>query len=489
MLPIETLEIWSSACRKAGVKWSLFRETLLCAEGYGEFPENLTCANVAVFAKDLKKVMEDIFPAFPGEYFFLKKYLITGKRLLCLAETGTETPVLTVDVLYPVSSQEHMEAAANKKESIRRKAAKGLRNAYIFGKFFGAKAEAVFAPSNRKKVENALKGIADMAGAAEEGQPFFCDIFTEKNYALREASVFESMTELVCGGKSYPVFSGYKSYLTELYCDYEKGLSDDIGVGLTEEDKLSLKAHQQHTLLALKFLQEISEEYGLRYYLLAGSVLGAVRHKGFIPWDDDVDIGIRIEDLKKFEDAVKKEIHKRLPEGYTLMECAPNHPYPRMFSKICYEGRCCMDLWPLVPTQIEGIRAKFKWYFGKIITKVHYRKIGHPNTRFVKIVNFMAAFMSDRFVMWTARLNEKLLAARKPPAYINLYSIYPRRKEVILSEWLDTPATAEFEGITVSVVGCTHDYLTHLYRDYMSFPPPWKRASRHVARFDMPELF
>lgn len=489
MLPTEILEIWSAACEKAGVKWSLYRETLLCAEGYGEFPENLTCANVAVFARDLNKIINEVFPAFPEGISFLRKFLVTGKRLLCLTETGSELPLLTVDILYPVSSQEHMELAANEAKAIKRKAAKGLRNAYIFSKFFGEKAAKMFATGNDKKVTGAIEGLSRMAGAAKDELPYYCDIFTEKNFGLLEAELFENFTEISCGGKTYPVFIGYKTYLTDKYCDYKIGLSDDIGVGISEEEKLELKEHQKRCFQALAFLQEISEEFGLRYYLLAGSVLGAVRHKGFIPWDDDIDVGLRIEDLKHFEDVVKAEIHKRLPEGFTLMENAPNHPYPRMFSKICFEGRCCIDLWPLVPTQVEGIRAKFKWYFGKIITKVHYRKIGHPNTRFVKLVNVMAAFMSDRLVMWTARLNEKLLAGKNPPAYINLYSIYPRRKEVILSKWLNTPATAEFEGLTVPIVGCTHDYLTHLYRDYMSFPPPWKRASRHVARFTMPELF
>ena len=49
--------------------------------------------------------------------------------------------------------------------------------------------------------------------------------------------------------------------------------------------------------------------------------------------------------------------------------------------------------------------------------------------------------------------------------------------------WLDNPARQNFAGIDVPVVGCTHDYLTHLYGDYMKFPAPWKRASRHFERF------
>lgn len=282
---------------------------------------------------------------------------------------------------------------------------------------------------------------------------------------------------ILCSGVPYPVRPDYREYLEEHYGDYENGLTDDIGVGLTTEEKVSLKLHQKKCREALAFVQELSQKHGLRYYLIAGSVLGAVRHQGFIPWDDDVDLGIRVEDLEKFETAVREN----LPAGFTLEQCAPNHPYPRMFSKICYDGRCCLDLWPLVPTYPDGWKAKFTWFFGKIITKVHYCKIGYPVPKHGKAAKIISLFLPDTLVMKLARWNERKDAGA--PCYINLYSVYSRQKEAIPRKWLDTPATAVFEGIQVPVVGCTHDYLTHLYGNYMTLPAPWKRASRHFERF------
>lgn len=282
---------------------------------------------------------------------------------------------------------------------------------------------------------------------------------------------------ILCGGSPYPVLPGYREYLEETYGDYENGLTDDIGVGLTAEEKASLKLHQEKCREALAFVQDLSQRCGLRYYLIAGSVLGAVRHQGFIPWDDDVDLGIRVEDLARFEEAIRKN----LPEGFTLEQCAPNHPYPRMFSKICFDGRCCLDLWPLVPTYPDGRKAKFTWFFGKIITKVHYCKIGYPVPKHGKAAKIISLFLPDSVVMKLARWNERKNTGA--PSYINLYSVYSRHKETIPRQWLDTPATAVFEGIQVPVVGCTHDYLTHLYGDYMTLPAPWKRASRHFERF------
>ena len=282
---------------------------------------------------------------------------------------------------------------------------------------------------------------------------------------------------VTCSGRTWPTIAGYREYLAETYGDYENGLHDAIGVGLTAEEKVELQRHQEKCREALAFVQSLSEKHGLRYYLIAGSVLGAVRHQGFIPWDDDVDLGIRVEDLPRFEEAIRAN----LPADFTLEQPAPNHPYPRMFSKICHNGRCCLDLWPLVPTYPDGWKAKFTWFFGKIITKVHYCKIGYPVPKHGKAAKIISLFLPDSLVMKLARWNERKDAGA--PAYINLYSVYSRQKETIPRIWLDTPATGRFEGLEVPIVGCTHEYLTHLYGDSMALPAPWKRASRHFERF------
>ena len=300
-------------------------------------------------------------------------------------------------------------------------------------------------------------------------------VFSEGRLILTVEGGAEGETVL-CGG--YPAPADFREMLEREYGDYEKGLHDAIGVGLTAGEKVSLKAHQEKCREALAFVEELSQRFGLRYYLLAGSVLGAVRHRGFIPWDDDVDIGIRIEDLERFETLVRAH----LPRGFTLVQPAPGDPYPRMFSKICHEGRCCIDLWPLVPIHQDGFQAKFTWFFARLMAKVHYCKIGYPVTKHGKLAKLCSLFLTDRMALALARWNERR-DLRKTNSYVNLYSVYSRRKETLPTLWLDTPARETFEGLEVPVVGCTHDYLTHLYGDYMTLPAPWKRASRHFERF------
>ena len=66
-----------------------------------------------------------------------------------------------------------------------------------------------------------------------------------------------------------------------------------------EENLLTIDECKEIQLSILKFIDKVCEENGLRYYLCGGTLIGAVRHRGYIPWDDDIDIMLPREDYRK----------------------------------------------------------------------------------------------------------------------------------------------------------------------------------------------
>ena len=87
---------------------------------------------------------------------------------------------------------------------------------------------------------------------------------------------------------------------------------------------------QLRILKILLAVDKVCKEHGLRYYIMAGTMLGAVRHKGFIPWDDDLDIGMPRADY----DLLMSHSKEWLPQPYEAV-CAENDPnYPLPFAKI-----------------------------------------------------------------------------------------------------------------------------------------------------------
>ena len=125
-------------------------------------------------------------------------------------------------------------------------------------------------------------------------------------------------------------------------------------------------------LRLLKAVVALCDKYGLRYSIYCGTLLGAVRHKGFIPWDDDVDLLMTREEFTKFRQIYPKECDKRfeltylemplpdyrrflavsdeLPEGIVCNHAGNTRDYPMLWAKVCADGttfveRAALPMW------------------------------------------------------------------------------------------------------------------------------------------------
>ena len=124
----------------------------------------------------------------------------------------------------------------------------------------------------------------------------------------------------------------------------------------------------------LKEFLRISKKYHLRYYALGGTLLGAVRHKGFIPWDDDIDIGMPRPDFDRFTEIVKQE----LPEGmvYKTYQDTPGYRY--------YVPRLCDSRVKVVDTASSVQKVREAWIDifpldgmpgNRILRKIHCTRL------------------------------------------------------------------------------------------------------------------
>lgn len=247
--------------------------------------------------------------------------------------------------------------------------------------------------------------------------------------------------------------------------------------------------HKRLLEMAIEFHKACSD-LGVRYYLMYGTALGAGRHKGFIPWDDDMDVGVPREDYQR----LREELPQRLPEYLQLWDYRTHTDMPMHFIKLIdsrttviessfqknIEG-IYIDIFPidgaLMPTSlIEMIRRRKIWYHTAVCS---YHYTTEKKDRHYKRV--LKKWASAQNMIHTHEKIEKLLTffpyqdMEYCCSYLGGYGI----KEAIPKEILGRPTLYEFEGIQLYGPERLDEYLRCLYGEYMQLPPPEDRMPRH----------
>ena len=78
------------------------------------------------------------------------------------------------------------------------------------------------------------------------------------------------------------------------------------------KERLTVDELKKYELDILKFIDYVCKKYNIKYFVSYGTLLGAVRHKGFIPWDDDIDVAMYREDYERFQKAVIEENNDKI---------------------------------------------------------------------------------------------------------------------------------------------------------------------------------
>jgi len=275
--------------------------------------------------------------------------------------------------------------------------------------------------------------------------------------------------------------------LMRLFKDWISTNNESEKTFMNDEEYGKLRAHQLKALNALEEIDRLFSANKIDYYLLAGSVLGSVRHKGFIPWDDDIDIGILWRDKERAYSLLKE-----MPAPFVFVDRSIEPSFPRMYGKVLENRRGMVDVFLLVKSSNKAFPRRYQWICRKLLFKLYKSKIGYinPNERRnikekIKVVlaKAAAAFFSREKIEKAVYRNESRFEKKDGDYYINLYSPYSMKKELIKSDWLFPKGYVSFEGKTFPTVNNPDAYLTHLYGDYMTPPKESDRVIAHEELF------
>lgn len=279
---------------------------------------------------------------------------------------------------------------------------------------------------------------------------------------------------------------------------------------LTEEECAQLK----RTLLQIhNDIVEICDAHGIRIMLGGGSCLGAIRHKGFIPWDDDLDLMMPREDYEKL---IKLFEEGLIDKKYLFVYPNPKNDVKNTFLKIYLKGTICKDIFDdndLSPSSIfvdvfpmdyapnnmlyRRVKAFLSDFLQAVCTCTLYSQYESNNLElFYKqdvdawkryklrmLIGRLFSFSSHKkWVYWFDRFN----AHSKKSKFMTV----PTGRNHYLKETLPVGAFLPvkeviFEGSKAYVPGGYDIYLSHLYGDYMKLPPEGKRERHFIVDFKL----
>lgn len=265
-----------------------------------------------------------------------------------------------------------------------------------------------------------------------------------------------------------------------------------------KETKLR-KAQLAETELLRAFVS-ICEAEGLQYYFLGGTLLGAVRHKGFIPWDDDIDVGMPRKDYNRFitvagkylDDDIKIIHYKIDPSTpyYFIKLINTRVSFSIQGSRTAQKLNCWIDVFPIdgVPNNvlIRWWHMRVLDYYKMLLSFSRIKNLPKKENRpaWKSLLYFSAYHLSaDKFVdpVEVKRAMDREL--EKYPIdccaiagnYVGVY----REKEFVPREYFGQGSKVEFEGQIYDGPAETDKYLRHIYGDYMQLPPEEKQTSDH----------
>ena len=249
----------------------------------------------------------------------------------------------------------------------------------------------------------------------------------------------------------------------------------------------------------VKEVVAICNKHGFTYYMLGGTMLGAIRHKGFIPWDDDIDLGIPRKDYDRFLEVAPKELsaHLRMVNYHTdpeyhyyitrILDTETKVEEERIGNENRYTN-ASIDIFPVDGTPNNKMLRKiyfFRVLYHRALMSLCYKDSidrKRPRGTAEKVLLWVMERLPVEKITTPYKQKEKidkLLRKQKVEGakFIgNIMGAY-RTKEIVPAEFYGKGKMYPFEDMELRGMGMADEYLKWTYGDYMQLPPEDKRKT------------
>ncbi len=278
-----------------------------------------------------------------------------------------------------------------------------------------------------------------------------------------------------------------------------------------EYDPETLKRLQHIELEILKDFSELCEKYNIDYFGMGGTAIGAIRHGGFIPWDDDIDVGLTRDNYDRFIEAVRKEY----PDKYLIIDAETSKEFPLMntrmalrgtafkeetFRELNVENGIFLDIFCFENVSDNDFKMKWQilnaWFWGKILILKYIREpVLYVSGLTRHIVLIGCRIM--HFLLKIFRVSKETLY-RRTRHFSLKYNGTPTKRvafmfepgpfmSVLEREDIEPTRFYDFDGMKIRFPNKTEVLLERRYGDYMTLPPEEKRHNHPPYELVFPE--
>lgn len=242
-----------------------------------------------------------------------------------------------------------------------------------------------------------------------------------------------------------------------------------------------LRKAQLRMLEVLTEVDKICRKHDIQYWIDFGTLLGAVRHKGFIPWDDDVDICVYEKDYKRLREVLIEE----LPAKYIFQDTTTDkyafftygrvrdtqsYCYYPYFVKLKEQG-LWIDIFRYEDIPSPILKNFVDFFYRRAYHEIHHYGDVAYTSKVEIICKRVIAYIIYPFT-WLAKKAVQYLGEHSSKGLLGRWAI---SSTVYHKENIFPLTEVEFEGHMFFAPGNWHKHLTDIYGDYMQVPPPEKR--------------